>query len=338
MTGNSTYYDISYLLNTALWDRYFFSGIPPAGGSFGLNAGGVEGTRLPNARLRLLDDPTTTLAVLRDLRQPAARMLIEGAFNVNSTSEPAWAALLAGARNLTLNGDTSATSVGTPVPRHLFPSLTSANASQEKTSASYAGFRKLTATQINDLAREIVKRVRERGPFLSLSHFINRTLAASTDSKSYKGPLQAAIDAAGINATLAAGRLVYWPNADDGGSSTVGPYADNRLTQGQSASTGIPGWLTQADLLQQIGPSLTSRSDTFTIRAYGEVLDPLQTTPVVTGRAWCEATVQGFPDYVDPSSTGNVAIIDPASATTNNQQFGRRFRVVSFRWLTSNDI
>jgi hypothetical protein len=339
MSGNSTYYDISYLLNTALWDRYFFSGIPPTGGTFALNASGIEATRLPNARLRLLEDATTTLPVLRDLRQPAARMLIEGAFNVNSTSEPAWAALLAGARNLTLNGDTLATSAGTPVPRHLSPSLTSANAQQENTSASYAGFRKLTDTQINDLAREIVKQVRERGPFLSLSHFINRTLAGSADAKSRKGPLQAAIDAtAGINTTLAAGRPVYWPNADDGGGSNVGPYADNKLTQGQSASTGIPGWLTQADLLQQIGPSLTTRSDTFTVRAYGDVLDPLQSTPVVTGRAWCEATVQRFPDYVESGSAGNVATIEPGSATTTNQQFGRRFRIVSFRWLTPDDI
>ena len=34
-----------------------------------------------------------------------------------------------------------------------------------------------------------------------------------------------------------------------------------------------PGYITQADLLQYLAPALHYRSDTFTIRAYGESLD-----------------------------------------------------------------
>jgi hypothetical protein len=340
MTGTTTYYDISYLLNTALWDRYFFSGIPPAGGTFALNPASASQTTLPNARLRIIENTAATLAALRDLREPAARLLINGAFNINSTSEAAWSALLAGTRNLLLQGDSS---TGTPFPRQLLPSLASTNASVEKNDASYAGFRRLTDAQIATLATEIVKQVKLRGPFLSLSHFINRTLAASTSPQSLKGPLQAAIDNAALNSSLVAGRAVVWPNngGDDGGGSTVGPYAENKLTQGLSASTGIPGWLSQADLLQPLGPSLAARSDTFVVRTYGDVLDPLNSTaatPVVISRAWCEAVVQRFPDYMDASSTGNAPTIAPSAATADNQQFGRRFRIVSFRWLTPDEI
>jgi hypothetical protein len=112
-------------------------------------------------------------------------------------------------------------------------------------------------------------------------------------------------------------------------------------------ATGIPGWLTQADVLQALGPALAARSDTFVIRAYGDALDPVNTGSTVvpanvTGRAWCEAVVQRFPDYGD---TTNAASVDPNGSTGSgttitpaNQRFGRRFRIVAFRWLTPNDI
>jgi hypothetical protein len=45
--------------------------------------------------------------------------------------------------------------------------------------------------------------------------------------------------------------------------------------------------------------------------------------------------VQRFPDYVDPSFQPYVY---PAKTNATDQAFGRRFRIVSFRWLTPNDI
>jgi hypothetical protein len=47
--------------------------------------------------------------------------------------------------------------------------------------------------------------------------------------------------------------------------------------------------------------------------------------------------VQRMPDYSDPTNSPAVAPGDP-SFTAGNKQFGRKFQVVSFRWLTSNDI
>lgn len=93
-------------------------------------------------------------------------------------------------------------------------------------------------------------------------------------------------------------------------------------------------------MLQAIAPSLAARSDTFVIRTYGEVIDPvnspaLPAAPVVKARAWCEAVVQRLPDYVDDSQRPTVS---PANANAENQAFGRRFRIVSFRWLSTDDI
>lgn len=98
-------------------------------------------------------------------------------------------------------------------------------------------------------------------------------------------------------------------------------------------STGIPGWVTQADVLQAIGPAISSRSDTFRIRSYGEAVDPI--TGQTTARAWCEAVVQRTPVYIDGS---NVPSDRGAALSSLNQFFGRSYQIVSFRWLSPNEI
>ena len=106
----------------------------------------------------------------------------------------------------------------------------------------------------------------------------------------------------------------------------------------------------QADILQALGPALAARSDTFVIRAYGDAVDTINTGTTVTSsnvlsRAWCEAVVQRFPDYIDPSNPASLDPNGPGATTGNltqistiNKTFGRRFRIVAFRWLTPNDI
>ncbi|HSH93473.1 MAG TPA: hypothetical protein VK968_04960, partial [Roseimicrobium sp.] len=73
---------------------------------------------------------------------------------------------------------------------------------------------------------------------------------------------------------------------------------------------------------------------------YGDVRNPA--TGVTDGRAWCEAVVQRLPEYIDasasqPPEAGSSAT---GSATLNatNQTFGRRYAVVSFRWLSAADL
>lgn len=99
-----------------------------------------------------------------------------------------------------------------------------------------------------------------------------------------------------------------------------------------SEAIGAPGHLSQADILQQVGSVITARSDTFTIRAYGDVLD--ESTNEVVAQAWCEAVVQRLPEPVVP---------DPASGNLNpdgdgEAGFGRKFVVTQFRWLDKNEI
>ncbi|MGC4013341.1 MAG: hypothetical protein QM755_02315 [Luteolibacter sp.] len=107
---------------------------------------------------------------------------------------------------------------------------------------------------------------------------------------------------------------------------TTLPYA----TAGNgNTADGAPGVLNQADLLTPLGPVLTVRGDTFCIRAYGEATDG----EGHTRKAWCEATVQRLPDFINPSELATATPVD-----TINRTFGRQFEIVSFRWLRPAEL
>ena len=93
-------------------------------------------------------------------------------------------------------------------------------------------------------------------------------------------------------------------------------------------------FLTQQDVLTAIAPYLTTRSDTFVIRAYGDAVNPFDASEVVA-RAYCEAIVQRVhqkhstePDVGDPMTI----------AGANPGEYGRQFRVIAFRWMTGDEI
>ena len=367
---STNYYDISHLLNTALWDTYYFSSIPRTGSAVPLNDRMV------------VWNPNDHRHDLLDGREAAARLLVNGAHNVNSVEKDAWKALLAGSKHLSHPAD-GASSTDALYPRSLEQISTSVQPPTGSGSDSYSGFRRLTDAQIDAIATEITRQVRMRGPFVSLSHFVNRALVGITQNRDLgrSGALQSALDNAGANISPDGTKMVFSdidpiedrvnlqndgsaPRSDlvgsdstsipNSGTDGVWPPTSHDLNPGAVAgiladkqmlndnrykreqgyrSTGIPGWITQADLLQVIGPSLSARSDTFRIRAYGEALDPESGTPVA--KAWCEAVVQRLPEYLDsanaPTDRGSVL-------TAINQKFGRRFQVVSFRWLSPHEI
>ncbi|MGC4017046.1 MAG: hypothetical protein QM755_21415 [Luteolibacter sp.] len=99
------------------------------------------------------------------------------------------------------------------------------------------------------------------------------------------------------------------------------------------SSAGSPATITQGDLLSALAPVITVRGDTFRIRAYGESRNSDGT---IAARAWCEAVVQRMPAYVDPADAPE--ILPAALTVTSNKTFGRRFEIVSFRWLESKEI
>jgi hypothetical protein len=81
------------------------------------------------------------------------------------------------------------------------------------------------------------------------------------------------------------------------GKYTTSPFSVTDATAG----LGAPQIVTQMDVLNSVGPNLTPRSDTFTVRAYGEALDNAGNT---IGRAWVEVVVQRTPYFMSPSAKG----------------------------------
>jgi len=310
--------DFNWRLNDALWDGYFFSTLPAGPGA--------PPAVLPNGRIvwhrRGGVAPAPDAA--RDYDRAAAHLLVDGPFNVNSTSVEAWQAQLASLNGQRLAwddpaaGTTSVATVASAFPRG--PRV------QGGPEDGWRGFRALTDAQVRALAAAIVERVRAHGPFRSLAEFVNRPLGAPTERGRLSGLLQAALDevanpppslapVGGLPAAAGPSPALAWPAASAGHRATL-----------------APGWLSQADVLGVLGPVLTVRSDTFLMRAYGDVVDPA--TGALGSRAWCEAVVQRLPDYVDPADPPEAA----GSLTATNERFGRRFVIVRFRWLTPEEV
>lgn len=202
-------------------------------------------------------------------------------------------------------------------------------------------------------------------PYLGLSEFINRFLC--TDSwASRAGTLQAAILRADQDNT---GKASYSPLSNKAGNYEVNENKLSTLTAGtfpnpenievfRPASSAnplhtalaAPGNLLQSDLLQSLGSALTTRSDTFTLRCFGEATQ----SSGETGSAWMEVLVQRVPEFIDPTNapeTGNSAprplkiapsVETDASVSTAltkvNNVLGRRFKVISMRWLKADEI
>ncbi len=118
-------------------------------------------------------------------------------------------------------------------------------------------------------------------------------------------------------------------------------YADVKISS--------PTSLLQSDILAAIGNSLTIRSDTFTIRAYGDVSDKAGSP--AAGTCWIEAVVQRIPDFMDSSQDSDTAVNADAVANPNgsglghnpnllpvNINLGRRFVIISMRILKPNEL
>lgn len=315
-------YDLSFEVNQALWDRYFLStGNAAAKLAFAENP---DGNPLPNGRMRPARGVPDAKEALVDFHRAASALMVDGAFNVNSARVDAWKALLGSTRN---DG-----SGNVAMPRVL-----DAPGKAWKTGAStdFADIwdvrRELTPEEIDRLARALVDEVRRRGPFPSLADFVNRRLAE--DETGRMGAIESAIRKAGINDSLTKAyplsnkkSLPSYRHPDNIADAT----RIEQTLKPDSKAWGAAAWLTQGDVLQLIGPVLAARSDTFVIRAYGDAVD---TSGRVTATAWCEAVIQRTPEPMMPDATG----INPRDAGQPGD-FGRRFAIRSFRWLSREEI
>ena len=326
--------------NVSTFDETSFASIKEA----------LEAGYNPLANKRVIFQPDSKAAVA-DGRFPAANefphpsylarnALYDGGFNVNSTSKHAWKAVLAGMRGQKLpDGSSVSGTVLTRFARSFKPGTGATDA--------WNNYRELSDIEIDRLAAEVVKEVRDRGPFMSLGDFVNRRLLNTPHG--LKGALQTALDKSGINTNTIAGAAGVlsngtfaapielngstsfidpngnfgrggrnFPDKNGDGAGTLGVLKratnataarfPNLASMSQTndstrvtAGLGAPQIVTQMDILNTVGPNLTARSDTFTIRAYGEALDNAGNT---IGRAWVEVVVQRTNQFMFPAARG----------------------------------
>lgn len=329
-------YDASYLVNEVMWDGYTFTTIPQVADNVSplveatpdaahyeaIASGDVS---LPNARyipyepigssfdMETLKMESNRLEQTGAFYHNAGHLLVDGAFNVNSTSADAWEAFLTSTHMLPvekLNSNGEIVGYDDKLEGVRFPRVQTVfgegAAKNEMDENFWTGYRNLNQEEVRELAVAMASEVQKRGPFLTMGEFVNRKLEDGELGE--KGALQAALDA------------------------TVNDGLDSEYGRDEQA-TGFPGQLLQGDVLQALAPYMTVRSDVFTIRAYGESVNA--TTGNVLARAWCEAKVQRFPDPIDWGNSSDEALKELANPSS---PFGRKFRMISFRWLNPNEI
>ncbi|NWK56665.1 hypothetical protein HW115_13665 [Verrucomicrobiaceae bacterium N1E253] len=338
--GSFNLYDASYLINEILWDGYIFTTIPQVKDNHTPDEPEIDFPKiakgeefLPNPRFIPYTPSGSQFdkATMQDegdkqsgsFYHNAGHLLVDGMFNVNSTSVAAWEAFLSGTYKLPVQKMDDKGEIGGFVkPEHVrFPRVKSVMGEgfdkDDPDEDYWIGFRHLEQDEVRALAEKIVEEIKRRGPFLTLGEFVNRKL---DDDKtlSAKGVLQAALDA----------------TVNEGLDASVDEDATHPAVTGDSTQgAGFPGQLLQGDLLQALSPYMQSRSDSFTVRAYGESLDPVSGR--ILARAWCEAVVQRYPDPVGNSESSLSVLEELANPSS---AYGRRFRMLSFRWLSPDEI
>ena len=372
-------YDIAYEVNHNLWDGYFFSSMPldQAGERFVWNPD--KGKYLWNRRYQFNEDGEQSKDKVKSMLlsdegvnwafwRSAEYFKNRSAFNVNSTSVEAWTAFLSGTLGISrpLRSGIGSGS-GVSFARYRQPKgLADTDSATPDQPGGWMGARQLTADEVRMLAVKIVYEVKKRGPFVSIADFVNRRLISDQDQTSCMGTIDAAIQSCGLNKNFErlATQLSTAVNVE---ASSDAPdnnmqvfkegyryrYDDKWNTvQPTSKAWGVPGFLTQGDILHPLAPFMAARGDTFTIRAYGES----SAGGVIQARAWLEATVERTPYYVDHKSSevsqasGNGPIdcltsINPATGTYErgqlskaNEKWGRKYKLKSFRWLQREEI
>lgn len=372
-------YDIAYEVNHNLWDDYFFSSMPldQTGDQFVWDSD--KGKYLWNRRYQYNQDSKVSKDQVKDLLstdkgwcdafwKSAEFMKNSSAFNINSTSVEAWTAFLSGTlgikRPLKIgSGNKNQVSFARCKQPKGLADTGSAATDQ---AGGWMGGRQLTAGELRLLAEHIVKEVKKRGPFVSVADFVNRRLASDYDHSSRMGVIDAAVDRCGLNRNFEKYSTQLSTSVNTTPSSDA---PDNNMdifrngyryqstehwdsVQPKSKAWGMPGFLTQGDILLPLAPFMTARGDTYTIRAYGES----SADGVVHARAWLEATVERTPYYVEHKlgvgldADGNSP--HDAAMTVNrangkykigrlnsiNVSFGRKYKLKTFRWLRREEI
>jgi len=334
------------------FDRFFFSGATTTALA---TAGANFPAKLPNLRLRPYLPAGAALPTVTQVQAlPKARspryLLVDGAFNLNSTSVSAWKMVLGGVTvsdwpYVNASATDGAQNTSTPtlslsgngaMANAFFRFAQSGKETYSVIGATPVlpgpveklfyrpGVRLLTNAQRDSLAAAIVANIivkqKDSGPFRTMEQFLapsNAPQFGGTNLYAGKSLLEDAIAKAtpAINV------------------STSLPAVSGAITTAEAIDTNSSSYLTQADIMTTLAPFVAPRSDTFLVRAYGETVNPVSNS--TEGRAWCEALVQRLPEFFDSTQDPE---LDFSSLNTNNGLFGRKFKIISFRWLNSSDL
>lgn len=330
-----------------VFDLGFFSGVRGTGEPPLLFAGAA----LPNERLlSSVEYPQLQQAG----GSAAAHLLLHGAFNINTTSQIAWRAVLAGALygqfdyvfsdprdgEFSRQRQTRTAQLGRAVARYAqsaaetydvgdyssskyFKSGALHDPAVEPPTAYFRrGLTELSPEQLDLLATNVSRRIALRAsgglpPFRSFAEFLGPQLLPSFRHPQESGAYMSVLEAAVYDTMMDASLpLKQRLNRDDSGDII---WCDT------------PAFVNGGDLWAQFAHYAAVRSDTFRIRAYGRSLNSVGG---IAAEAWCEVLVQRLPQLHGADAT----LEDAARLRTANTDFGRQFRVVSMRWLRPHEL
>jgi hypothetical protein len=169
------------------------------------------------------------------------------------------------------------------------------------------------------LAEAVQNRSQQAGrPYFSLNEFISEPYDEPYETGQ---PLLESILSGDVDGTR-------FPRLSAGHMRRIFVPASNTTLEPETPEERTPSWLSQADVLTTIAPFISTRSDTFILRAYG---DSQTSTGEITSRAWAEAVVQRV-------ITPHDSVSSLAEMAENADGFGRQFKILSFKWLNESDI
>lgn len=312
-------------LENRIFDEWYFSTLPQSQAeiqSLVDNTEGLNKRPFINSHLKLVGEPTA--AQLSDPIELSQHTLLFGAFNINCTSVETWKLMLSGNSledwrfRILYPGQSAKTRDVLENPFFRLPF--GADRHWKYPTDQFRGYPQTYnkswfktewtpdwATSYTVGIREFTEdEIGELAAAIVAVIVEQQTPSRSVSDFLNKGILQQAIDRTDINTINGASY------------STAG--RENRIP------LNAPAFLNQADVLNTIAPFIQARSDTFRIRAYGDAVNPV--TGKLEGRAWCEAWVQRVPELVD--SNGDI--------TESATGWGRKFKIVHFKWLDQSQI
>ena len=334
----------------AVFDRYFFSSYKS-----GPTSGGPANPHIESVIENTSIDPENG-------EVSAARFVVNGAFNLNSTSVEAWKSVLSGIHlhnwtyrifeeNTYGGGDIERPYVQNGIFR--FPH----HADRTFTHPYTDGIQNYP--EITQKERENWYRSKWQPDWAAAFTTGMRELRGGYDNSGFYASDEDAIDdvselAEAIVALLKIRNEPYTTieellteNVDDPSDAATLPLLQeaidrtriNTVTEDNYKDAGgfldrfpryAASFLSQADVINVLAPFAQVRGDTFVIRAAGQNIDAIGNNgPLV----YCEALVQR---QINPvTGEGGAATAGPADPPG---EFGRQFKIINLRWLTEEEI